>query len=176
MGIVFPENFNFPYLASSPKDFWRRWHISLSSWIRDYTLRKIGNSKGVIIPAALLSACDFADTVELRLEGRRLVIEPVKAPRCDWFEGYDAARDVDAWDDRTGTALRGKPSPTAPSPQTIRSGASSPSRPSPPIASGSGSAGRSRATAVWSRSRPMGNYFRPELARRCVRVGINHLL
>lgn len=36
MGIHFPENFNFPYLASSPKDFWRRWHISLSSWIRDY--------------------------------------------------------------------------------------------------------------------------------------------
>jgi len=36
MGIRFPENFNFPYLASSPRDFWRRWHISLSSWIRDY--------------------------------------------------------------------------------------------------------------------------------------------
>ncbi|XDZ70422.1 MBOAT family protein [Alphaproteobacteria bacterium LSUCC0744] len=36
MGITFPENFNFPYLASSPKDFWKRWHISLSSWIRDY--------------------------------------------------------------------------------------------------------------------------------------------
>jgi len=36
MGIKFPENFNFPYLATSPKDFWRRWHISLSSWIRDY--------------------------------------------------------------------------------------------------------------------------------------------
>jgi alginate O-acetyltransferase complex protein AlgI len=36
MGICFPENFNFPYLASSAKDFWRRWHISLSSWIRDY--------------------------------------------------------------------------------------------------------------------------------------------
>jgi D-alanyl-lipoteichoic acid acyltransferase DltB (MBOAT superfamily) len=36
MGISFPENFNFPYLASSPRDFWRRWHISLSSWIRDY--------------------------------------------------------------------------------------------------------------------------------------------
>jgi len=36
MGIIFHENFNFPYLASSPKDFWRRWHISLSSWIRDY--------------------------------------------------------------------------------------------------------------------------------------------
>jgi len=36
MGIRFPENFNFPYLSTSPKDFWRRWHISLSSWIRDY--------------------------------------------------------------------------------------------------------------------------------------------
>ncbi|MCA9963084.1 MAG: MBOAT family protein [Anaerolineales bacterium] len=36
MGINFPENFNFPYLATSPRDFWRRWHISLSSWIRDY--------------------------------------------------------------------------------------------------------------------------------------------
>jgi alginate O-acetyltransferase complex protein AlgI len=36
MGIHFPENFNFPYLASSPRDFWKRWHISLSSWIRDY--------------------------------------------------------------------------------------------------------------------------------------------
>ena len=36
MGIKFPENFNFPYIATSPKEFWRRWHISLSSWIRDY--------------------------------------------------------------------------------------------------------------------------------------------
>ncbi|MDA8912463.1 hypothetical protein N9I66_06040 [Pseudomonadales bacterium] len=36
MGIQFPENFNFPYVSSSPKEFWRRWHISLSSWIRDY--------------------------------------------------------------------------------------------------------------------------------------------
>ncbi|MFQ5418588.1 MAG: MBOAT family O-acyltransferase, partial [Myxococcota bacterium] len=36
MGIRFPENFDFPYLATSPRDFWKRWHISLSSWIRDY--------------------------------------------------------------------------------------------------------------------------------------------
>jgi D-alanyl-lipoteichoic acid acyltransferase DltB (MBOAT superfamily) len=35
-GITLPENFNFPYLATSPRDFWRRWHISLSNWIRDY--------------------------------------------------------------------------------------------------------------------------------------------
>jgi D-alanyl-lipoteichoic acid acyltransferase DltB (MBOAT superfamily) len=36
MGIRLPENFQFPYLASSPREFWRSWHISLSSWIRDY--------------------------------------------------------------------------------------------------------------------------------------------
>jgi D-alanyl-lipoteichoic acid acyltransferase DltB (MBOAT superfamily) len=36
LGIKFSRNFNFPFLASSPRDFWQRWHISLSSWIRDY--------------------------------------------------------------------------------------------------------------------------------------------
>lgn len=36
MGIEFPENFNYPYLAASPKEFWNRWHISLSTWFRDY--------------------------------------------------------------------------------------------------------------------------------------------
>ena len=36
LGITFPENFNWPYLSRSPKEFWNRWHISLSSWIRDY--------------------------------------------------------------------------------------------------------------------------------------------
>ncbi|MGB0682367.1 MAG: MBOAT family O-acyltransferase [Magnetovibrionaceae bacterium] len=36
MGIRFVENFNWPYHATSPRQFWQRWHISLSSWIRDY--------------------------------------------------------------------------------------------------------------------------------------------
>ena len=36
MGITIPENFEYPYIARSFKDFWKRWHISLSSWIRDY--------------------------------------------------------------------------------------------------------------------------------------------
>lgn len=35
-GFVFPENFNWPYAASSPRDFWNRWHMTLSRWIRDY--------------------------------------------------------------------------------------------------------------------------------------------
>jgi D-alanyl-lipoteichoic acid acyltransferase DltB (MBOAT superfamily) len=45
MGITFPENFNFPYLSSSPKEFWKRWHISLSSWVRDYIYLPLANSK-----------------------------------------------------------------------------------------------------------------------------------
>ncbi|MHC4846382.1 MAG: MBOAT family O-acyltransferase, partial [Planctomycetota bacterium] len=36
LGMYFPKNFNWPYMARSPRDFWSRWHISLSSWIRDY--------------------------------------------------------------------------------------------------------------------------------------------
>jgi alginate O-acetyltransferase complex protein AlgI len=36
MGLRFSENFNYPYIAQSIGDFWRRWHISLSSWFRDY--------------------------------------------------------------------------------------------------------------------------------------------
>jgi D-alanyl-lipoteichoic acid acyltransferase DltB (MBOAT superfamily) len=47
MGIKFPENFNFPYLASSPRDFWKRWHISLSSWIRDYLYLPLAGQKVV---------------------------------------------------------------------------------------------------------------------------------
>jgi len=35
-GFDFPENFNFPYIAKSIQEFWQRWHISLSSWLRDY--------------------------------------------------------------------------------------------------------------------------------------------
>ena len=36
IGLNFPENFNFPYFSASPREFWKKWHISLSSWIRDY--------------------------------------------------------------------------------------------------------------------------------------------
>ena len=46
-GFRFLENFNLPYTAASVKDFWRRWHISLSSWFRDYLYIPLGgNRKG----------------------------------------------------------------------------------------------------------------------------------
>jgi alginate O-acetyltransferase complex protein AlgI len=45
MGIKVPENFNWPYLASSPIEFWQRWHISLSSWIKDYIYIPLGGGR-----------------------------------------------------------------------------------------------------------------------------------
>ena len=46
IGFTFPINFNYPYIARSMTDFWRRWHISLSSWFRDYLYIPLGGSKG----------------------------------------------------------------------------------------------------------------------------------
>ncbi len=48
-GFEFVQNFNFPYKAVSITDFWRRWHISLSSWFRDYVYIPLGgNRKGIL--------------------------------------------------------------------------------------------------------------------------------
>ena len=44
-GFEFNENFNYPYIAKSVTDFWRRWHISLSTWFRDYVYIPLGGSK-----------------------------------------------------------------------------------------------------------------------------------
>lgn len=42
----FPENFNYPYSARTLQDFWRRWHISLTAWLKDYLYIPLGGSKG----------------------------------------------------------------------------------------------------------------------------------
>lgn len=48
IGFHFPENFNYPYIAESVTDFWRRWHISLSSWFKEYVYIPLGgNRKGM---------------------------------------------------------------------------------------------------------------------------------
>lgn len=46
LGFDFPENFNAPYFATSLQGFWRRWHISLSTWLRDYLYIPLGGSRG----------------------------------------------------------------------------------------------------------------------------------
>lgn len=45
MGFRLPANFNYPYLATSVTEFWHRWHISLSTWFRDYLYFPLGGSK-----------------------------------------------------------------------------------------------------------------------------------
>ncbi len=64
LGFTFLENFQFPYTASSVQEFWRRWHISLSSWFRDYLYIPLGgNRKGglrtIVNLMAVFILCGF---------------------------------------------------------------------------------------------------------------------
>ena len=46
LGFELPLNFNLPYFASNPQEFWNRWHISLSHWLRDYLYIPLGGNRG----------------------------------------------------------------------------------------------------------------------------------
>jgi len=61
LGYRFPRNFNAPYSATNPQDFWRRWHISLSNWLRDYLYIPLGGSRG----SALRTCANLAITMLL---------------------------------------------------------------------------------------------------------------
>ena len=45
-GVVLPRNFIYPYISRSPSEFWRRWHVTLSQWLRDYLFIPLGGSRG----------------------------------------------------------------------------------------------------------------------------------
>ncbi len=45
LGFNYPDNFNYPYIADSITDFWRRWHITLSTWFRDYVYIPLGGNR-----------------------------------------------------------------------------------------------------------------------------------
>ena len=51
-GFEFPDNFRYPYAARGFSDFWRRWHITLSSWLRDYLYIPLGGNRGGTVAAA----------------------------------------------------------------------------------------------------------------------------
>ena len=46
LGFTFPQNFDSPYAAVSLQDFWRRWHMTLSRWLRDYLYIPLGGNRG----------------------------------------------------------------------------------------------------------------------------------
>lgn len=45
LGFTFPKNFNFPYISKSIREFWRRWHITLSSWLKEYIYIPLGGNR-----------------------------------------------------------------------------------------------------------------------------------
>jgi len=45
LGFRYPQNFNYPYVAQTLQDFWRRWHMSLSRWLRDYLYISLGGNR-----------------------------------------------------------------------------------------------------------------------------------
>ena len=49
-------------------------------------LVRVGNSKGVIIPATLIASCGLKEAVNLQIEGKKLVIEALAQPRAGWFD------------------------------------------------------------------------------------------
>ena len=61
LGIRFPANFDAPYAATSLQDFWRRWHMTLSRWLRDYLYIPLGGSRG----SSLLTARNLMLTMLL---------------------------------------------------------------------------------------------------------------
>lgn len=60
LGFDFLENFRYPYIADSVRDFWRRWHISLSSWFRDYLYIPLGGNRKGLFRTCINSLIVFA--------------------------------------------------------------------------------------------------------------------
>lgn len=56
LSIDLPLNFNEPYMSNNPREFWRRWHITLSYWLRDYVYLKLGGNKAYIRNILILFA------------------------------------------------------------------------------------------------------------------------
>ena len=98
MGVTLMENFDAPYLSTSIGDFWRRWHISLSSWFRDYVYIPLGgNRKGrtrtlinifiVFLLSGLWHGASWTFVFWGALHGAVLVIENLLKPAWNKFEG-----------------------------------------------------------------------------------------
>jgi alginate O-acetyltransferase complex protein AlgI len=92
LGFVFPKNFDSPYISQSITEFWRRWHISLSTWLRDYLYVPLGgNRKGprrtyvnlfiVMVLGGLWHGAAWNFLVWGALHGGLLALEPLRGGR-----------------------------------------------------------------------------------------------
>ena len=103
LGFVFPKNFDSPYRAQSITDFWRRWHISLSTWLRDYLYLPLGgNRKGpgrtyvnlfiVMLLGGLWHGAAWTFFVWGALHGVMLAAERMQGKTAPWWRLPPAAR------------------------------------------------------------------------------------
>ncbi|MBW1767641.1 MAG: MBOAT family protein [Deltaproteobacteria bacterium] len=98
MGYDFKQNFRYPYIAISPTDFWRRWHISLSTWLKDYLYIPLGgNRKGIrrtyinlmitMLLGGLWHGATWTFVVWGAFHGIALVLHKWMAPALNLFTG-----------------------------------------------------------------------------------------
>jgi D-alanyl-lipoteichoic acid acyltransferase DltB (MBOAT superfamily) len=100
LGFEIPLNFNLPYFATSPRDFWNRWHISLSHWLRDYVYFSLGgNRRGTLLTyrnlmvtmvlGGLWHGAQWTFVVWGFYQGILLVLHRLAAARLPQFEPAD---------------------------------------------------------------------------------------
>jgi D-alanyl-lipoteichoic acid acyltransferase DltB (MBOAT superfamily) len=88
-GIELLNNFNFPYFAKNVAEFWKRWHISLTSWFRDYLyiplggnrvskLRRVGNTLTVFLVSGLWHGANFTFVIWGALHGLALALDKLR--------------------------------------------------------------------------------------------------
>jgi len=110
-GYYLPKNFEFPYIASSFSEFWRRWHISLSTWLRDYLYFPLGgNRKGakrtyfnlfvVMFLGGLWHGAAWSYAIWGTMHGLALAVERFLGPRLPVFSSAFAT-----WVKRLGVFL-----------------------------------------------------------------------
>lgn len=105
-GFTFMENFNYPYISKSVREFWRRWHISLSSWFRDYLYIPMGGSrKGnvylhlliVFIATGIWHGAGFGFLVWGLWHGLFMVVERVLGNKSSGSVTVSAGTDTTIW-------------------------------------------------------------------------------
>ena len=110
LGYRFPRNFNAPYKAANPQEFWRRWHISLSTWLRDYLYFPLGGSRRgrlrtcinlmlTMLLGGLWHGAAWTFVVWGGLHGLLLVMHRIWTQRLDrtGWRPFGLARDSAAW-------------------------------------------------------------------------------
>lgn len=96
-GFIFNENFNYPYLSTSITDFWRRWHISLSSWFKEYVYIPLGGNRTnhtyrnlfiVFLLTGIWHGADYSFFLWGALYGVIIIIEKILAPKIHFNEKF----------------------------------------------------------------------------------------